>query len=429
MRVRIIEPIQKIQNIKKKVCAYARVSTDHKSQEESLENQIHYYENIISNNPEYEFVGVFADKGITGTTENRPEFQRMLEFCREGKIDLIITKSISRFARNTALVLETVRELKAIGVEVRFEKENINTLCGDGELMLTVLSSFAQEESKSVSDNLKWRARKKFEQGELIINTTRFLGYDKDEYGDLVINRQQANVVRRIFEQYLLGKSVFTIAKELNSEDIPTVGNRAWRESTILGILKNEKYKGHAILQKYYTPDHLKKGSVRNNGVIDSYYIEDNHSPIISIEMWQQVQEEIKRRSKAKGNNEGDTYKYTKRYQLTGMLYCSKCGSTLKRRTWNSNNKSKKIVWQCSNYIKNGKSACVGTVVGDEVVSKLNIKEKTIVKEEIRNGKKYYSYTSKVKQQQSSTEPRTTEKENGSLLQSINRPIRTVIKL
>lgn len=429
MRVRIIEPILKVQKQKKRVCAYARVSTDSEKQGESLDNQIQYYENIISNNPDYEFVGIFADRGITGTTENRPEFQRMLGLARDGKIDLIITKSISRFARNTAIVLETVRQLKDIGVEVRFEKENINTLSGGGELMLTVLSSFAQEESKNVSDNLKWRARKKFEQGELIINTTRFLGYDKDEYGDLVINSKEAEVVRRIFNEYLSGKGSFTIAKELNAEGVPTIGGARWHDTTILDILKNEKYKGDAILQKYYTPDHLKKCSVRNNGVIDSYYIEDDHSAIISREMWEQVQEEIKRRAEAKGNTAGDTDKYGKRYPFTGMLYCSKCGSTLRRRTWNSKHSCKKIVWQCSNYIKNGKDACTGTSIDDDVISRLNIKEEIIVREEVKDGKKHYSYTCKKQQNQLRRASTTTEKENGSLLQSINRPIRTVIKL
>ncbi|WDC83594.1 recombinase family protein [Caloramator sp. mosi_1] len=166
---------------------------------------------------------------------------------------------------------------------------------------------FAQEESKNVNDNLKWRIKKKFERGELIINTTRFLGYDKDEYGDLVINPKEAEIVRRIFEDYLKGKGTFTIAKELNEENIPTVAGGRWQESTILNILKNEKYKGDAILQKYYTPDHLRKVSVRNEGVIDSYYIEDNHSPIVSREMWEQVQIEIVKRAKAKGNKAGDT--------------------------------------------------------------------------------------------------------------------------
>ena len=429
MRVRIIEPIQKVQKVKKKVCAYARVSTDNDKQGESLENQIQYYENIISNNLDYEYVGVFADRGVTGTTENRPEFQRMLQLCREGKIDLIITKSISRFARNTAVMLETVRALKKKGGEGRFEKENIKTLSGDGELMLTVLSSFAQEESKNVSDNLKWRVKKKFEQGELIINTTRFLGYDKDKYGDLVINREEAEVVKRIFNEYLSGKGAFTIAKELNADGVPTVAGGRWQENTILNILKNEKYKGDAILQKYYTPDHLKKGTVRNKGEVDSYYIEDNHSPIITREMWEQVQEEIERRGKAKGNVAGDTNKYKNRYPLTGMLFCSKCGATLRRRTWNSKLNCKKIVWQCSNYIRNGKDACAGTAIDDEVISRLNIKEETIVKESIKDGKKHYSYTSKSKQAEHSRTARTTEKENGGILQSIDRPIRTVIKL
>jgi len=429
VRVRIIEPILKVQKKKKRVCAYARVSTIHDKQGESLDNQVQYYENIVSSNPEYEYVGVFQDRGITGFTGNRPEFQRMLHLCREGQIDIIITKSISRFARNTAVVLYTVRELKNLGIEVRFEKENINTLSGDGELMLAVLSSFAQEESRNVSENLKWRARKQFQQGELMINTTRFLGYDKNEYGELVINIKEAEVVNRIYNDYLCGKSSSKIAKELNKEDIPTVGNKTWHNSTIIGILKNEKYKGDAILQKYYTPEHLKKTSIRNNGVIDSYYIRENHSPIITKEMWEQVQEEIKRRGITKGNVLGDSDKYTKRYALTGMLYCSKCGSTLRRRTWNSKNSSKKIVWQCSNYIKNGKDACNGTSIDDEVISRLNIKEEIIVKEEVKDGKKHYSYTCKSKQNQFSTNHRTTEKENGSLLQSINRPIRTVIKL
>jgi site-specific DNA recombinase len=429
MHVRIIEPLEKTQKVKKKVCAYARVSTDSESQGESIENQITYYERTITGNPEYEFVGVFADKGITGTTEDRPEFQRMLELCRESKIDLIITKSISRFARNTTIVLKYIRELKDMGIEVRFEKENINTLSGDGEFMLAVLSSFAQEESKSVSENLKWRIKKKFEKGELIINTTRFLGYDKDEYGELVINPNEAEIVERIYKEYLSGKGSFTIAKELNEEGIQTVTGASWHDSTILSILKNEKYKGDAILQKYFIPDNIKKIKVRNKGEVDSYYIEDNHTPIITSEMWEKVQKEIKRRAEIKGNIEGDTEKYKKRYPLTGMLYCSKCGAPLKRRVWNSKFSCKKIVWQCSTYVKYGKNACEGTSIDDEVISRVNIKEPIILKEEIRNGKKHYSYTCKSKQNQPCRRNSATEKKNGSLLQSFNRSIRTVIKL
>lgn len=429
MRVTIIKPTVNHQKKKKRVCAYARVSTDSLSQGESLENQIQYYENIISSNSEYEYVGVFADKGITGTTENRPEFQKMLELFRSGNIDLIITKSVSRFARNTAIMLQTVRELKDIGVEVRFEKENIDTLSGDGELMLTILSSFAQEESKNVSENINWRFKQKFQRGELVINEKRFLGYDKNQYGDLVINQKEAKVVRRIFQDYLSGKGSFTIAKELEKENIATAVGGKWSGTTILKILKNEKYRGDAILQKYYTPNHLTKTKVKNNGQVDSYYIEDNHSPIITREMWEEVQEEIKRRAEAKGNIKGDTDKYKRRYPLTGMLYCSKCGSSLIRRTWNSKFNCKKIVWQCSNYIRNGKSACEGTRIDDETVSRLNIKEEIIVREEVKDGKKYYSYTSKSKREQSSGANTAAEKENGSILQSVNRSTRAVIKL
>ncbi len=427
MRVRIIEPTVKAETKKKKVCAYARVSTDHDKQGESLENQTTYYENLISLNPEYEYVGVFADKGITGTTENRPEFQRMLKLCREGKIDLIITKSVSRFARNTAVMLQTVRELKDIGVEVRFEKENIHTLSGDGELMLTVLSSFSQEESKNVSDNIKWRYRQKFENGELVINTNRFLGYDKDEHGHLIINAKEAEIVKRIYSEYLAGHGAYKMAKLLNAEGIPTLTGSIWNESSILDILKDEKYKGDVILQKTYTPNHLTKFKKRNKGEVDSFYIKDNHPPIVLREVWQQVQLEMKRRAEAKGNSKGVS-KYQNRYPLSGMLFCGRCGATL-RRTWNSNNRCRKIVWQCSNYIENGKDACPGTRIDDQVVSRLNIKEPTVVKEVLKDGKKHYSYSSKGQQDQHCRKPTAPEKENGGILPSFDRPVRTVIKL
>ncbi|WP_333887908.1 recombinase family protein [Clostridium sp.] len=260
-----------------------------------------------------------------------------------------------------------------------------------------------------------------------MINTTRFLGYDRDEFGELVINEEQAKIVRRIFTEYLKGMGTSAIAKEFNREKVPTVAGGKWHGSTILGILKNEKYKGDVLLQKYYTPDHLKKGSVRNKGEVDSYYIEDNHAPIVTREMWEKVQKEIKRRSKAKGNTAGD--KYTKRYKHSGMLYCSKCGSTLRRRTWNSGHSCKKIVWQCGSYIKNGKNACPGTTIDDEVIGRLNIKEPIIIEEEFKGGKKHYIYTSKGKQDEFSRPNTATEKEDGSLLQGKYGSIRTVIKL
>lgn len=211
MKLRKIESLKPKQK-KLRVCAYARVSTDSLKQGESFENQVSTYERVIKSNPEYEFVSVYADQGMTGRSENRPEFQRMIADCKAGKIDLIITKSISRFARNTTTVLKYTRELKEIGVGVLFEENNINTLSSEGELMMTVLASFAQEESRSISENNKWTLKKKFERGEGMVNTARFMGYDKDETGDLVINKEEAKVVRLIFKMYLLGIGCHRIA-------------------------------------------------------------------------------------------------------------------------------------------------------------------------------------------------------------------------
>lgn len=387
MKVTILQPKAK-PIVKKKVCAYARVSTSSSSQEDSLENQTAYYERLIKSNPEYEFAGVFADKGYTGTKDNRPEFQTMLSLCRAGEIDLILVKSVSRFARNTTIILQYVRELKLLGVEIEFQEQNLKTLSMGGELMLAALSAFAEEESRSVSENIKWSIRKKFERGEFILNTKRFLGYDKDEYGDLVINQKEGKIIRRIFEDYLSGKGSFTIAKELNAEAIPTVTGASWHDTTILEILKNEKYKGDALLQKYYRPDHLCKRNKRNINKRESFYVRENHSPIVSTEMWEQVQEELTKRrnpQKSKGS----------KHAFTGMLICSKCGSKLKRRVWNSGKPCQKVIWQCSNYIKKGKDTCSGTAVEEAALEGLNIKEETIVKEWRQNGEKHYIYTSK----------------------------------
>jgi site-specific DNA recombinase len=393
MRVRIIEPIKPLIPKRKRVCAYARVSTASEAQGESLENQTIYYKKLIEDNPDYEYVGVFADQGITGTKDERPEFKKMLALARAQKIDIILTKSISRLARNTIIVLEIVRELKTLGVEIVFEKENISSLSGDGEFMLTVLSSFAQEESKNVSENLKWRYRRKFEKGELAINATRFLGYDKDEYGNLVINQSQAEIVERIFNDYVGGKGTFVIAKELNDEGVLTVAGGRWHASTVMNILKNEKYKGDVKLQKTYSTDYLTKKKCINHGELDSFYLEDNHSPIVSKEIWEEAQQLLCLRGEAKGNKRTGKEKYQNRYPLTGMLICSKCGATLRRRVWNSKFPSKKIVWQCSTYILEGKNSCTGTVIEDAVVSQVNIQHKTVVKEVFRNGQKYYSYS------------------------------------
>ena len=429
MRVRIIEPLPEIVSKRKRVCAYARVSSDSEAQGESLENQTTYYRNLIQAQPDYEYTDVFADQGSTGTKDERPEFQRMLELARTGKLDVILTKSISRFARNTTIVLELMRELKELSVEVRFERENISSLSGDGELMLTVLSAFAQEESRSASDNLKWRYRRKFQKGEVAVNTARFLGYDKNKQGELVVNPDQAKVVRRIFEDCLGGKGSFVIARELNAEGIETVAGCRWHSSTILGILRNEKYKGDAKLQKTYSKDHLSKKKCPNHGEIDSYYVENNHPPIISRDVWKQAQQQIAMRAKAKGNDEETKNKYQNRYPLTGMLFCGKCGAPLRRRTWNSNHSCKKIVWQCSNYVKNGKYACQGISIDDAVLSRLKIQSETVVEEVVRHGEKHYCYTGKGKQVEPCGKSGAEEKARGRVLPGIDRSGRAVIKL
>jgi len=389
MRVRIIEPTKII--TRKRVCAYARVSSASEAQGDSLENQTTYYKELIESNPEYVFTGIFADRALTGTKDDRPEFQKMLALARDHKLDRILTKSISRFARNITIILEVVRELKSLNVEVIFEKENISSLDGDCELMLTVLSSFAQEESKNVSDNIKWRYKRKFEQGQVAINTTRFLGYDKDEYGDLVINRSQAEIVEQIFNECVNGKGAFVIAKELTNAGIRSITGGDWNPSTILNILKNEKYKGDAKLQKTYRKDHLSKKKCTNHGEVDSYYIEENHSPIVTKEIWEEAQRQID--SRFKGNDQKEQHQH--RYPLTGMLFCSKCQATLRRRTWNSKHACKKIMWQCSTYINEGKKSCTGTVIEDDVISRMNIRKKTVIEEVMKNGTKHYRYTSK----------------------------------
>ena len=425
MRVRIIEPIKPQQLKRKRVCAYARVSSASDAQGESLENQTTHYRNLIEANPEYEYNGIFADQGITGTKGDRPEFQKMLALAREGNIDLILTKSISRFARNTTVVLEVVRELKRLGVEVQFEKENISSMSGDGEMMLTVLSSFAQEESKSASENIKWRYRRKFKQGTVAINATRFMGYDKNKLGELVVNPVQAKVVERIFADYLGGKGTFIIAKELNADGVRTVAGGKWHSGTVLNILKNEKYKGDVKLQKTYSKDHLSKKKCVNRGELKSYYVENNHPPIVSKEVWNEAQELIRKRAETKGNV-GEA-KYQNRYPLTGMLFCSKCGAPLRRRVWNSKYACRKVVWQCSIYIKEGKEACPGTVIEDETIGRLNIRTQTEVEEVFRYGKKHYRYTSKNQPDEPSGKP--AEKARSSVLPGIDRSGRAVVKL
>jgi DNA invertase Pin-like site-specific DNA recombinase len=391
MQVRIIEPFNVVDGLKKKVCGYARVSTGLKRQEDSLENQEIYYEKLIKANSEWEFIDVFVDQGFSGYSSKRPEFQRMLNKARNHEIELIITKSISRYARNTLIVLETIRELKTLGIGVYFEEENIKTLSGDGELMLSILSSIAQEELRSTSENYKWVFQKKFENGEIILNTSRFLGYDKGPNSELIINIKEAEIVRKIYERYLSGVGSFTIAKELNEQMVPTVAGGKWHPGVIRGILKNEKYKGDVKLHKWFTKETKKNHSNLNRGESYSYYIEEHHEPIISKDDWNRAQELMELNCKKKNIDRISTKKYENKYPFTGKLFCGKCGSTLRRQQIYRG----KIQWQCSNYVENGKKKCEGVKIYETQLIKDKISEPTIVKEEISNGKKNYIYTSK----------------------------------
>ncbi|MFK4436612.1 recombinase family protein [Paenibacillus sp. RC21] len=364
----IVEGIQSIQ--KKKVAAYCRVSTDSEEQKESYTNQVNHYTQYIQNNLEWEMADIYADEGITGTsTKNRTHFNRMIQDARNGKLDLILVKSISRFARNTLDLLKYVRELKSLGVAVFFERENINTLDTTGEVLLTILSSLAQDESRNISENSRWGILRGFQNGKVFCNTTRFLGYDKDEHRELVINEPEAEIVRRIYEEYLDGKSYQAIARGLMRDHIKTVtGGDTWWDSSITLILTNEKYYGALLQQKTVTVDFLTHKRVRNKGQEQQYLIEDNHEPIVSKELFEAVQKEKEWRAKLKGNVMGDSKRYSSKYALSSKVYCGCCGAIFKRRTWNSNNPSKKVVWQCKTYVNKGKVACDAKSVDEPIL-------------------------------------------------------------
>ena len=438
MRVRIIKPIEPVISRKTKTCAYVRVSTDSLSQADSLENQTAAYERLITSNPEYEFVGIYSDQGLTGCYENRPGFQKMMDEAHKGNIDLIITKSISRLARNTVTILKFARELKEIGVGIFFEEERINTLTSDGELMMTVMASFAQEESRSTSENIRWSMKKKFERGDFVINTKRFMGYDIDDAGDLVINPEEAEIVKRIFDLYLKGTSTTAIAKLFNKEGIPTVTGCPWQDSTINNMLRNEKYKGDFILQKYYTPEDKRNRTVRNRGELQSYYISENHPAIIPGDDWDKVQTILDEKIKHRNLGREGTAIYKKRYKFSGLLFCPYCGKALNRRYVHN----RKVQWICSTYLKKGIEACKGIRAFEEDIErdieKLRIDlTQPIVIEEIGtrkqggniNGKKHYRYTSKSEYGEHSGADGASEKESGSVLQGFDRSRRTVVKL
>ncbi|MHB1652666.1 MAG: recombinase family protein [Desulfitobacteriaceae bacterium] len=316
---------------------------------------------------------MYADEGISGTnTKKREQFNKMIEDCKTGKIDMLITKSISRFARNTLDCLNFVRLLKDLGIGVIFEKENINTLDSKGEVLLSILSSLAQDESRSISENSTWGLRRRFEQGKVMVNHTKFLGYDKDENGDLVINEKQAKIVGRIYFEYLDGKGTNRIAKDLEKEKVPKWdGICKWYESSIRKMLMNEKYKGDALLQKTYTVDFLSKKRAENDGEIPQYYVENSHPAIIDKDIWEAVQLEMERRRAYAEKYHIQKIDYaTNDNPFAGRVICGACGRGYGRKVWNSTDERlRRVVWRCNNkYLAKGEKGCGSKHVDDKVL-------------------------------------------------------------
>ena len=427
-------PINQQKN--RRVAGYARVSTDHDDQFTSYAAQVDYYTNYIKGRDDWEFVEVYTDEGITGTstkhregfkqmiadaldgkidlivtksvsrfarntvdslttirqlkeagvevyfekeniwtfdgkgellltimssTKHREGFKQMIADALDGKIDLIVTKSVSRFARNTVDSLTTIRQLKEAGVEVYFEKENIWTFDGKGELLLTIMSSLAQEESRSISENCTWGQRKRFADGKVSVPFQRFLGYDRGPDGNLVVNREQAVIVKRIYSLFLQGMTYHGIADTLTKDGIPTPGGKKkWSISTVKSILSNEKYKGDALLQKSYTVDFLTKKTKVNEGEIPQYYVEDNHEAIIDPEVFEMVQREMAKRGKGKKYHSGV-------HAFSTKIKCGECGSWYGSKVWHSNSKYRKTIWQCNHKFDNDKRCSTPHLTDEDI--------------------------------------------------------------
>ncbi|EGD45814.1 Resolvase domain [Ruminiclostridium papyrosolvens DSM 2782] len=368
-KLTVINPIQnaELKNYERKyrVCAYCRVSSDSKEQLQSLSAQIEHYTSMVQKNLQWQFCGVYADEGISGTCSNkREEFQRLIKDCEAGKIDMVITKSISRWARNTADSIEVIRKLKLLGIGIYFEKENVNTLSAESELILTILSSIAQEESISISRNNRWSCQKRFQNGEWVPSYLPY-GYTLEDQS-IVIEKTEAEVVQRIFNDYLNGKGAYTIAKELTKDGIPTKrGNSWWSEGTVRDILQNEKYAGDLLLQKTFTTDTIPFLRKRNKGHKQKYLIEDNHEPVISREQDEKVNEIIQYRKAQQKNSE--TAKYNNRYLFSSKIICGECGGVFIRRMIFKNKPYQYIQWSCGRHIRDIKQCSMKAVREEEV--------------------------------------------------------------
>ena len=367
MRIKVIKPTKAVQQQKKKVCAYVRVSTDSLQQEDSLENQTTYFKGFITANPEWEFVGIYSDQGISGYKENRPGFQKMIEDARAGNIDLIVVKSISRFARNTETVLKFTRELKSIGVGIFFELQNINTLSGAGELMLTILAAFAQAESEGASANAKMTYKRKFESGIPAHGLESTFGYKANAQGNIVVDEEKAAVVRQIFDLAEQGIWPSKIKQHLNKNGVPGCAGGDWDDTAVFRVLHNVSYKGDLILQKTYRDSRRRQR--KNEGQVDQWYIAENHQPIVPPDQWDKVQEILQKRSEhlqTPAPPKPDKPRSSRNtYPLSNLIYCPICGEKLIHK-WG---KGRNEYWACKTNLKVGKDACKGIWLPAEVAN------------------------------------------------------------
>ncbi|MCM1224268.1 MAG: recombinase family protein, partial [Lachnospiraceae bacterium] len=332
---------------KLRVAAYARVSTDHEEQESSYEAQVEHFTKYITEHEGWELAGIYADPGLSGKNIKRKQFLAMIRDCESGKIDKIITKSVSRFARNTLDCVKSARKLKEMGIGIYFEKENLDTLQENSEFVLTIMASLAEEESRSISNNIRWSVKKKFQDGKVILNTKHFLGYSREKKSTvLTIVPEEAIIVRRIYSEFLDGYSLKEIADGLTRDGILTPAEKSvWHATTIRSILQNEKYKGDCHLQKTYAPDFL-SARMKNEGQEVSYYVEDSHAAIISKEMFEMVQQEFRNRREMRSSGETGHGKFSGKYPFSGMIVCGECGETY-RRHQQYNTTKKYYIWVC----------------------------------------------------------------------------------
>ncbi len=412
-----IPPVKKLysnrtESSHRKVAGYARVSTELEEQVSSYKAQIEYYTNYIGSREDWEFAGMYADEGKSATTtQRRNGFNAMVQDALEGKIDLILTKSVSRFARNTVDSLSTIRKLKEYGVEVYFEKENIWTFDAKGELLITIMSSLSQEESRSISENTSWGQRRRFAAGKWSAAYSRFLGYSRGINGEIIINRDEAETVREIFSLFLCGYSYSEIARQLMDKGIKApAGGEKWHPKTVSGILKNEKYAGNALLQKTFTTDFLTKKRRQNTGEVQQYFILDDHAAIIDQETFQLAQAEILRRNGKKSSSSR---------AFSGMIICGECGGIYGSKIWHCNTAYRKIVWRCNHkYGEYGeKTGCRTPSLSDDEIKALFerliprlLKERESITKQLENAIRLLTGDSRMEEGMEKLSRRNTER-------------------